>query len=347
MRREPRLDGLVVLDATALRINAQHLAGPQLSASNPAVTADVHHARLRGAANQTVLADHVAQRSQAVAIQRGADPDAVREHQTGRSIPGFHQARVVAIEIADRGIDVKALPGLGDQHRQGVADVAPAPDQQLERVIEHRRIRPLLIDDRPEEVFVDRPIRPQPPFPRSHPIDIALDGVDLAVVSEQTERLGSLPGRGGVGAVALMEDRERSGESRIAQVRVEAGQLIGGAHRLVGHGLKRHRGKIPAEPGGRDRTLGAFAGTVTSRLGLRISGGRFRPEDGLFDLRSGGSGFIPERIRLDRDVAPAGDLELLGVTRVFECMPNTAPRRIPLVAGEVREKNRGDPNPRR
>ena len=92
LRREPRLDGLVVLDATALRINAQHLAGPQLSASNPAVTADVHHARLRGAANQTVLADHVAQRSQAVTVQRGADPDAVREHQAGRSIPRFHQA---------------------------------------------------------------------------------------------------------------------------------------------------------------------------------------------------------------------------------------------------------------
>src|SRR5206468_1151892 len=185
---------------------------------------------------------------------------------------------------------------------------------------------------------------PPPPFPRPPPVDIALNGVDLAVVTEQTERLGSLPGRRGVRAVALMEDHERSGESRIAQVRVEACQLIGGAHGLVGHGPKRHRGEIAAQSGGSDPALGALAGAVTSRLDLRISWGRIRAEDGLVDPRSGRSRLIPERIRLNRDAAPADDAELLSVTRLFEDEPSAAPFRIPIASGDVREKNHGDAN---
>src|SRR5207244_3329641 len=40
LRPEPRLDGLIVLDTAALRIDAQHLAGPKLSPPDPAVTAN-------------------------------------------------------------------------------------------------------------------------------------------------------------------------------------------------------------------------------------------------------------------------------------------------------------------
>ena len=163
-------------------------------------------------------------------------------------------------------------------------------------------------------------------------------------MTDQTERLGSLPGGRGVGAIALVEDDERRGESRIAQVRIEAGQLIRGAHRLVSHGPEGHRGQVPAQSADRDRALGTLAGTVTSRLGL--SEGRSRAEDGLLDPRRAGSRRLAKRIRLNRDAAPTDDGQLLGVTCLFQKPPSAAPLRIPSVTNNVREENRGDANRR-
>jgi hypothetical protein len=82
------------------------------------VPIDVNRTGFRGAGDQAVLADRVAQGPQAVAIEHGADPRTVGEDQPGGPIPWLHQAGVVAIEIADRRVDVEALPGFRHQHRQ-------------------------------------------------------------------------------------------------------------------------------------------------------------------------------------------------------------------------------------
>ena len=55
-----------------------------------------------------------------------------------------------------------------------------------------------------------------------HVVQVAAQGVDLAVVGQVAERLGQLPGREGVGAVALVHDRQRALEARVAEVGVEA-----------------------------------------------------------------------------------------------------------------------------
>ena len=100
---------------------------------------------------------------------------------------------MVAIEIADRRIDVEALPGFRHQHRQALADVAAAADQQLEGVVEHGRVGAAFIDDGHEQPFVVRQPGTEATLPGTHPVDVALDRVDLAVVAEHPERLSPLP----------------------------------------------------------------------------------------------------------------------------------------------------------
>ncbi len=175
---------------------------------------------------------------------------------------------MVAIEIADRRVDVEALPGFRHQHRQALACVAAAPDEQFEGIVEHRRVGASLIDDRRQQRFVGPLLGTETTLAGTHPVDVALDGVDLAVVAEHPERLSPLPRGGGVRAVALMKDGEGGDKSLIAKVGVERGQLVGGTHGLVGHGAKRHRRDVGAQPGGPNGALDTLPRPVTA--GLRI-----------------------------------------------------------------------------
>ena len=115
---------------------------------------DVDRAGFRGAGDQAVLAHRIAQRPKSVAVEHGAGPLPVGEDQPGGPIPGLHQAGVVAIEIPYRRIDVEALPGFRHQHRQRLPDVAAPPDQQLECVVEHRRVGAGFVDDGHQQTLV-------------------------------------------------------------------------------------------------------------------------------------------------------------------------------------------------
>ena len=53
---------------------------------------DVEHADLGRHDDQVVLGDVVARRAQAVAVEHGADADAVGERDRRRAVPRLHQA---------------------------------------------------------------------------------------------------------------------------------------------------------------------------------------------------------------------------------------------------------------
>ncbi len=50
---------------------------------------------------------------------------------------------------------------------------------------------------------------------RAHPVEVAAQGVDLAVVGQVAERLGQLPRGESVGAVALVHDGQCALEARV------------------------------------------------------------------------------------------------------------------------------------
>ena len=136
---------------------------------------------------------------------------------------------------------VRVLPGLGNHHHQRVADVAARLHQQIERVVELLRVAAVRRDHRRQDARVRAPLlrTGQIGFLRPHPGEVALQRVDLAVVAHHAERLRALPGGEGVRAVALMEDRDGGLELRVAQIRIEVGQLRRDEEPFVDDGFGR------------------------------------------------------------------------------------------------------------
>ncbi len=59
-----------------------------------------------------------------------------------------------------------------------------------------------------------------------HPLSVAAHGVDLAVVRQEAERLGQLPGREGVRAEALVHHRQRADRAGVLEIPVELCELM-------------------------------------------------------------------------------------------------------------------------
>ena len=299
-RCKPPLDRLALLETEAARVDRDHLPRAEPSAPSPRAGRQGDGARLRGAGHEPVVGHGVAQRPQPVAVERGSDDAAVSEHDCRRAVPGLHERGVVAIEVADGGIARGVgFPGFRQEHRRRVTHVAAAADEQLERVVQERRVRATRLE------------RLQPAC--AQPVDVAVDRVDLAVVAEEAERLGALPRRLGVGREALVEDRERDGEGFVTEIRVERRELSGRAERLVGDGAERQRADVDAgvvrEPLLRSERalLGVFRVRAVRSL-----------HDELLDRGNARRGRLPERARVDRNGPPADDPEALGGARLLD-----------------------------
>ena len=307
--RETPLDLAVRLHPAARGVDGDHLARAELPTPDAPALDRVERAGLRRADDEAVVAHGDPQRSQAVAVERGADDAAVGEDEPGRPVPGLDEARVVAVERADVVVELPVvLPCLRDEHRERVAHVAAAADEQLERVVEHRRVGAGLVEHRSEHGV-------ELAFPRPHPGQVALDRVDLAVVREQAEGLRPFPGRRRVRREALVEDGERRGEGRVAQVRVEGRELIRRAERLVGDRAERERADVGAVV-----ALGSLPRSIGPLLGLLETGAERPAHDDLLDPRGRGAGGVAERRGVDRHLAPAEHLEPLRSARGLDAL---------------------------
>src|SRR5207248_9928852 len=92
LRCEASLDGVVLLEAAVLGIDAKHLSRSELPATDTAMSTDIDGAGFRSARDQSVLADGVAQRPKAVAAGCGAEARPVGEYEPRGPIHGLHQA---------------------------------------------------------------------------------------------------------------------------------------------------------------------------------------------------------------------------------------------------------------
>ena len=182
---------------------------------------DVEHADLARHDDEVVLGHVVARRTQAVAIEHRADHRAVGERHRRRAVPRLHQRRVVLVEGAPRRIHrLVVLPRLGDHHQHGVRQRAPAHHQELEHVVEGRGVAAALADDRQQllQVALGEERRLEQALAGAHPVDVAAQRVDLAVVGDDAIRVRQRPRREGVGAEALVDERQARLEIGVAQV---------------------------------------------------------------------------------------------------------------------------------
>ena len=303
-----------------LDVDEQHLARLQAPLLHDLRLRDVQHAHLRGHDDEVVVGDEVARGPEAVAVQRGADELPVGERHGRRAVPRLHEGRVVLVEGAALGVhEGVAGPGLGDHEHHRVRDRVAAHHEELERVVEGRGVGLALVDEGPdlvevgaEELGVDRRLA------RADPVEVALQGVDLAVVRDEAEGVREVPRGEGVGREALVRERERRDEAPVAQVGEELAHLVREQHALVDDRAVRERGHVELpgvrEPEGADGVAGGLADDVELPLeGVAVELAAAGADEDLPDHRHRALGGVAERGGVDGQVAPAQEhLALVG-----------------------------------
>ena len=200
----------------------------------------VEHADLGRRHQEAVLRHHVARGPQSVAVEHRADLGAVGERDRRGPVPGLEQAGVVLVVGAPVLVHQRmVLPGLGDHHADRVRQAAAGQDQELERVVERAGVAASRPDDRVDLLqVVAEQLGAQRPLARVHPVHVAAQRVDLAVVAEVAVGMRQIPGREGVGRVARVHERERdsAGSDRRARCRSRrsAGRAAGPCRRPSG-----------------------------------------------------------------------------------------------------------------
>ena len=266
---------------------------------------DVDHADLRRHHDQVVVGDPVAARPQPVAVEHGADHGAVRERHAGRAVPGLHHARVVPVErplvVVHLGV---VLPRLGDHHQDRVLDRAAGQVQQLEHLVEAGRVGRAGRADR-ERLGEVRQVRARRHrLAGAHPVLVALDRVDLAVVGDEAIRVGERPRRERVRREAGVHEQQRALDAGIDEVGEELAELRRRQHPLVDDRAGRQRREVRRQVLGQ-LVLGPLAGD--ERLAVEVDARRAigGGDEELLHRRHRGAGGRAEAVGLDRQVAPA------------------------------------------
>jgi hypothetical protein len=240
------LQFLVVDDAALLQVDQEHLAGLQAPLLDDARLGDRQHARLAGHHHQVVVGDDVARGAQTVAVERGTDLLAVGEHHRRRAVPRLQHRGVVLVKGAAAYVHpLVLLPGLRDHHHRGVGERIARHRQQLERVVEGGGVALVLEADRVQLLQVrTQNRRLHHALARAHPVEVALDGVDLAVVGDHAVRVCERPLGEGVGREALVHERHRAHHPLVGQILVVHANLVGQQQALVDHGAAAHAGHV-------------------------------------------------------------------------------------------------------
>ncbi len=215
--------------------------------------------------------------------------------------------------------------------------------QEFEAVVEAGGVGLAFIRNRPEpgDILAVQ-FRMHGRLPRRHPVDVAAQRVDLAVVRDHAIGMRQRPGREGVGGEALVHERERTLEVRLMQVGIILAELVGEEHALVDHRPARQRHRIIAGE--------AAVAALIDRLRDRLAQDVEPPFEVILGLRAavaadeylhvGGFGRLhglAERRIVGRHVAPAEQRQAFGLDLVGDdALDDFAPR------GFARHEQRAD-----
>ena len=202
------------------------------------------------------------------------------------------------------------VPRLGQQHGCGARERATVHDQKLEHIVQNRGIGALAVDDGHHALkIVLQHGAVQVGLAGTNPVDVALEGVDLAVVDDKAVGVRTLPTGRGVGGVARVYERHGRLDGGVVEVDEEAAHLCGDQHALVHDGARAHgahiedlvaQGKL-----GVSLLLDGAAAHVQAAL-EGIAGGRVvrTAQEGLQDGGHAGAGRLAQIVRVDRHLAP-------------------------------------------
>ncbi len=308
--RERGLDLLVADDATVLGVDEEHLAGLQAPALHHVGGVELDDARLGGEHDEPVVGHGIPARAQPVAVEHGPDEGAVGEADVGRAVPRLHEGGVELVERLAGGVHRGVvLPRLGDHHEHRVRQRAASEVQQLEHLVEAGGVGGVGGADREDPLEVTRDdVGGQLALTGAHPVAVALDGVDLAVVGDHPVGVRERPRRERVGREARVHERELGGETRVREVGEERLELAGREHPLVDDRARAERGEVD---------LGLALGPLAQAEGEPVEpegdlATHRAADEELLEERHALAGDLADEVGADRHLAPAEHLEVLG-----------------------------------
>ena len=216
---------------------------------------------------------------------------------------------------------------------------APTEVQQFQHLVEAGGVggtgsadREDLLDIGTEDVGLDQGLA------GAHPVLVAGNGVDLAVVGDPPERVGQRPRREGVGGEPGVHDAQRAFQPVVLQVEVEGLELRGGQHALVDEGLTGKAWEIDGFASGAvlAGALGAqfVLGALPDHVGLALqvhTGGAADEHLAEGGHRVAGQG--TQRGIVGGYVAPADGLQTFGLDDLLDGLARGG-----RVAGRLRQK---------
>ena len=263
-------------DAVLFEIDQQHLARLQAPLGDDRLLRHRQHAHFRRQHDEVVVGDEISGGPEAVAVERRADLAPVGEGDRRRAVPRLHQRGVIFVESAPLLVHQRiAGPGFRDQGHHRVAERIAALNEKFERVVKAGGIRLALVGDRPqlgdigaEQFGIDARLT------RSHPVDVAAQRVDFAVVRDHAIGMRETPRWKRVGREPLMDQGQRGLIARIQEVAVIGRKLPDQHHALVDDGAGGHRDRVIfqdlAAPDGVDAVGDDLAGDEQATLESRL-----------------------------------------------------------------------------
>ena len=202
------------------------------------------------------------------------------------------------------------VPRLGQQHGCGTRERATVHDQELEHVVQNRGIGALAVDDGHHALkIVLQHGAVQVGFAGADPVDVALEGVDLAVVDDKAVGVCALPAGCSVGGVARVDERHGRFDGGVVEIDEEAAHLRGDQHTLVHDGARTHGAHIEDLVAQGKLGVGLLFDGAAAHVQAAlegVAGGRVvrTAQESLRDGGHAGAGCLAQVVRIDRHLAP-------------------------------------------
>ena len=224
--------------ATVIQINADGLAGTNTALLHNAVFGQLHHAGLRPNNQHAIRSHAIAQRPQAIAIQPRYNPAPIGGANRRWAIPGLHDGIAIKNQVTMRLRHGRVIAkAFGDQQRLGHGCIAPGAHQQFKHVIKCGGIRTTRLHHGLQIIHEGIKQRMgKSRLVRLHPIHIAMQRIDFAIMRQRAEGLRQAPGGEGIGGITLMINGEAADKPLIQQIRIEFRQRFREEHTLIDDG---------------------------------------------------------------------------------------------------------------
>src|ERR1044071_1503742 len=136
-------------------------------------------------------------------------------------------------------------PRLGDHHHYSVWQGPAGKHEQFESIVEHGRIAAVSSDDRQNLFYViSEKVGLEHGLACMHPVDIAAQGIDFAVVSKITVGMCAIPAWKSICTEARMNQGQRSLHGGMRKVRKIGMKLGCEQHAFIHNSLIRETGNV-------------------------------------------------------------------------------------------------------